>query len=174
MIKILSISDIRKNANGYIIDILAILSIYFIPTLSHLTEIPFYLFEPMRLFIILALLHSNKLNTYILAVSLPLFSYAIASHPYFLKSLIMAVELVLNVYLFHLFIKQKMAVHLSVLFSIIVSKLMYYLLKFLLIHFMFIQSELISTPIYIQVILIMIFSIYAYLIIKKMNLKKGL
>jgi len=34
-------------------DILAILFIYFVPVLSHLTALPIYYFEPMRILLIL-------------------------------------------------------------------------------------------------------------------------
>jgi hypothetical protein len=157
--------NLRKYKSSYLIDIIALLAIYLIPTLSHLTGVPFYLFEPMRVFIILALLHSNKQNAYILALTLPLFSFAIASHPYFLKSLIIAIELILNVYLYNLLNQKKMATYLSILFSVIVSKLAYYLLKFILIQSMLIESELVSTPIYIQIITIIIFCIYGFLVL---------
>jgi len=163
----LSITTLRKHTASYLIDILAILCVYFIPTLSHLTGVPFYLFEPMRVFIILALLHSNKTNAYVLALTLPLFSFAIASHPYFLKSLIISVELVLNVYLYHLLVQKKVSGYASIIISVISSKLAYYLLKFALIYFMFIQSELVSTPIYIQLITTVVFGFYAFLILPK-------
>jgi hypothetical protein len=163
----LSINNLRKYTSSYIIDILAIICVYFVPTLSHLTGVPFYLFEPMRLFIILALLHSNKQNAYILALTLPLFSFAIASHPYFLKALIMSVELVLNVFLYHWFVQKKMATYLSVLISITASKLIYYLLKFSLIQLMFIDSDMVSTPIFIQVITTLMFGVYGLLITMK-------
>jgi len=167
MEKTLSTSHISKNATGYLIDIFAVLCVYFIPTLAHLTGVPFYLFEPMRIFIILALLHSNKLNAYILAFTLPVFSFVIASHPVFLKSIIMSVELVINVFLFHQLVQKKVAVHWSIIISVVSSKLVYYLLKFALIQFMFFQSDMISTPIYIQAIITAIFGLYGFLIFKK-------
>jgi hypothetical protein len=167
MNNILSISNLRKNRVGYLIDIFAVFCVYFIPTLSHLSGVPLYLFEPMRVFIILALLHSNMINAYILAFTLPVFSFAIASHPVFLKSIIMSVELVLNVFLYKLLVQKKVAAHWSILLSVISSKLVYYLLKFLLIQFMLFQSETISTPIYIQVIMTCLFGVYTFLIIQK-------
>lgn len=175
MDKILSINSARKYMSSYIIDFIALLCIYLIPTLSHLTGLPFYLFEPMRIFIILALLHSNKTNAYILAFTLPIFSFAIATHPVFLKSIIISVELALNVFLYHLFMQKKITGYLSILFSVIISKVFYYLLKFILIQFLFIQSELVSTPIYIQVITTAIFCLYGYILfkIKRQKLKRN-
>ena len=170
-----SISHLRKNAAGYLIDIFALLLVYFIPTLSHLTGVPFYLFEPMRIFIILALLHSHKVNAYILALTLPVFSFAIASHPVFQKSLIMTIELTINVFLFYFFVQRKTAAYLSIIISVIVSKSIYYLLKFLFIQFMFLPNEVVSTPIYIQLIVTLVLGLYGFMvskIIKKDKLEK--
>jgi hypothetical protein len=160
------LDHLKKYFATYTLNILAIMLVYFIPTISHLTGVPFYLFEPMRVFIILALVHSNKTNAYVLALTLPLFSFAIASHPVFLKSIIMTLELVLNVYLYYLFVEKKMANYQAVILSIIGSKLIYYFMKFLLLHFLLIQTNLISTPIYIQLITLAVFGIYSYIIIK--------
>jgi len=159
-------SYIRKNIFTYLIDIVAVFCVYLLPTFSHLTGVPFYLFEPMRIFVILALLHSNKMNAYLLAFTLPVFSFAIASHPVFLKSIIISVELIINVFLYHQFINRKISGHLSILLSIIISKLVYYVLKYIMISALLIHTELFSTPIYLQVISTFIFSIYAYIIFK--------
>jgi hypothetical protein len=171
MDKILSSTYLRKNAFGYLIDILAVLCVYFIPTLSHLTGVPFYMFEPMRVFILLALLHSNKLNAYILALTLPIFSFVIASHPFFLKSILMSIELVLNVFLYYFLTQRKLAAYLSVFFSVILSKAAYYLLKFICIQLMFFQSDMVSTPIYVQFIITAIFSLYAFVLFKNQNIR---
>ena len=53
---------------------------------------------------------------------------------------------------------------LSMFLSIIESKIFYYLVKFLLINSVFISGELISTPIYIQLVMLVVFSGYFYLI----------
>ncbi|MBN2236741.1 MAG: hypothetical protein JW729_04230 [Bacteroidales bacterium] len=164
---VLSIQHFKKYLSSYLLDGLALLLVYFIPSISHLTGIPFYLFEPMRVFIILALVHSNKTNAYVLAFTLPLFSFAIASHPVFSKSIIMTFELVLNVYLYHLLVEKKMANYQAIILSVISSKLVYYLLKFGLIHFLFLQSNLVSTPIYIQFITLSIFAIYAFFMLRR-------
>ncbi len=165
-ITIILLDHFRKYISSYLLDIMAIGFVYFIPTLSHMTGVPFYLFEPMRVFIILALLHSNKTNAYVLALTLPLFSFAIASHPLFLKSIIMTLELGLNVYLYHLFVSKKMANYQAIVVSVISSKLVYYFLKFLLIHFLFLQSNLVSTPFYIQFITLSVFGLYAFILLR--------
>ena len=152
---------------AYLLDILALVLVYFIPTLSHMVGIPFYLFEPMRIFVILSLLHSNKLNSYLLAIGLPLFSFFISSHPVFVKAILMTFELSLNVFLFYLLTKKKVNAAIAIVSSLIISKLVYYLIKYILISNLLLNSELISTPIYIQVLTTMTFGIYAYIWIRK-------
>jgi hypothetical protein len=166
MDKILSTQHLNKYKWSYVIDLIAIILVYFIPTLSHLTGVPFYLFEPMRIFIILALLHSNKTNAYILAFTLPIFSFVIATHPFFLKSVIMSIELGLNVFLFYFLTQKKLSAYLSVFFSIIISKAAYYLLKFICVQFLLFKSDLISTPIYIQFIITIVFGLYTFIIFR--------
>jgi hypothetical protein len=51
--------------------------------------------------------------------------------------------------------------------SIAASKLFYYIFKYLFISYGLIQSELISTPVYMQIITSIIFSIYVSIIIRK-------
>jgi hypothetical protein len=166
MDKILSTQHLNKYKWSYVIDLIAVILVYFIPTLSHLTGVPFYLFEPMRIFIILALLHSNKTNAYILAFTLPIFSFVIATHPFFLKSVIMSIELGLNVFIFYFLTQKKLAAYLSVFLSIIISKGAYYLLKFICVQLMLFESDLIVTPIFIQIIVTVIISFYTFIIFR--------
>jgi hypothetical protein len=63
-----------------------------------------------------------------------------------------------------LFISEKLSNKiLSVFLSIIVSKVLYYLIKFLLINSAVMGGDLISTPIYIQIIMLFVLSVYIYL-----------
>ncbi|MFC2114752.1 hypothetical protein ACFLRI_05330 [Bacteroidota bacterium] len=158
----------RKNAvKAIVFDLFAILFIYFIPALSHMAAIPLYMAEPMRIVLILALVHTHKKNAYILALTIPVFSFFVSMHPLFYKSLIMGIELFINVGLFYLILKKTDKVLPSIAFSILISKLIYYVMKFALIHFAFIQSELISTPIALQFIILAVLSGYVFLLFKK-------
>ena len=75
----------RKKALGIgITDAVAVLFILAVPALSHLTSVPFYLLDPMRLAVLGALLASrSRVNGLVLAVALPLVSFAISGHPVF-------------------------------------------------------------------------------------------
>lgn len=150
-----------------LIDFAGLALIYLVPTLTHLTSLPVYLIEPMRLMLILAMVHTNKTNAYILSFTLPLFSFLISSHPVFLKVLIISLELALNVYLFYLFKNIIKKVFPAILMSIIMSKIIYYLMKAFIISFGMLDSSLISTPIFIQLLTTAFFSIYVYFMFKR-------
>jgi hypothetical protein len=135
--------------------------VYFLPELSGLLNIPFYLFEPMRVVVIISLVHTSRNNSYLLAVLLPLISFAFANHPSITKTFILSGDLLLNIFLFY-FLKRWYNVFLSMALSIILSKLAYYLAKYLLIQFSMIDGGLISTPLYIQLIIIVVLSSYSY------------
>ncbi|MFC1733866.1 hypothetical protein ACFL6I_26495, partial [candidate division KSB1 bacterium] len=147
---------------NFVFDLFALLFIYFIPTLSHLLSLPLYFIEPMRIMMVLALVHTNKRNAYIIAFTLPLFSTLISFHPVFVKTLLISAELCLNVFLFYYLTKWIKNSFFNLAVSIIISKVFYYFIKFLLIHTLFLDSTLISTPFLIQFIMIVILSSYVF------------
>jgi len=159
----LKLSDNRLKS--IVLNIFAISLIYFTPTISHVLGMPFYLFEPMRIMLILALVHTNRFNAYFLAFTLPLVSFMFSGHPFFPKVVLIGIELLLNVLLFYKFSSVVKNTFISVGLSIIISKVIYYLLKYLLISSLIMNSDLISTPIYIQLITILLLSAYAFIII---------
>lgn len=160
----LSIS--KLNLRSIVIDIFALAFIYFVPTISHLLNVPLYLVEPMRIMLILAIAHTSKRNAYLLALTLPLFSFLISAHPNVFKALIITLELMLNVWLFYT-LSTKVNQFIAIFSSIIISKIVYYLLKFGLISFAVLQTGLISTPLYLQLITTVAFSGYLFFILRK-------
>jgi hypothetical protein len=156
----LSISKIKNT----IFDLSALLLIYLVPTVSHLLSFPVYYLEPMRIMLILALAHTTRKNTYLIALTLTLFSMLISAHPSLMKTSLITAELLLNVWLFF-FLSEKLSNKtLGIFLSIIASKIFYYLVKFLLITSVLMNGELLSTPMYIQIIMLFVFSSYIYLI----------
>ena len=160
----ISVSSLQLNTKSLILDLFALAFIYFVPTISHLLNIPIYLVEPMRIMLILAIAHTSKNNAYLIALTLPLFSFLISSHPNIFKALIMTMELLLNVWLFYK-LSTKVNQFVAILSSIVISKIVYYLLKFGLISFAVLQTGLISTPIYLQVITSIVFSGYLFFVL---------
>ncbi|MDP3461265.1 MAG: hypothetical protein Q8S18_00585 [Bacteroidales bacterium] len=143
-----------------LIDIAALTFIYSLPALSHLLSLPVYLIEPMRMMLIIAMVHSSRANAYILALTMPLFSFLISSHPSFYKMLLISFELVLNVSVFYLIVDRVKHVFAAIFTGIVISKLVYYALKFGFIGFALIGGSLVSTPLLIQLITALIYSTY--------------
>lgn len=150
----------RKIPFLLIFNVAAVALIYFIPTISHVLSFPLYLFEPMRLILILSLVHTNRKNAYILAATLPLVSFMISGHPLLFKAFLISGELVLNVALFFVFLRFFQTKFTAILASLVVSKMIYYLAKYLLIHFALLETSLISTALWIQVGTMLLFSVY--------------
>ncbi|MDZ7777792.1 MAG: hypothetical protein U5L09_20335 [Bacteroidales bacterium] len=157
----------RNISFSLIFNILAVALIYFIPAISHALSFPLYLFEPMRLVLVLALVHTNKQNAYVLAATLPFVSFILSGHPLFFKAFLISGELVLNVALFFAFLRFFQAKFTAILASIVVSKAIYYLGKYALIQFAVLDSSLVSTALWIQVATMALFSIYVAFFFKE-------
>lgn len=162
----------RIDYKSIIFDFIALAFIYFVPALSHLFNLPIYLVEPMRIMLILAMVHTTKTNAYLIALTLPLFSFLISSHPNIFKGLIMTGELLLNVWLFFEISKKITNQFAAMLLAIIVSKMVYYLLKFTLISFAVLEPGLIATPIYLQLITSVVFSGYVFIMLNRNKFKE--
>jgi len=132
-------------------DILALGVVYLLPTLVHLTAIPFYIIEPFRLMILVSLVAmNNKQNTLLMAVTLPLFSFIIAMHPLFAKAMLISLEMVFNVLVYSWLIKKINKPFWVILISIVVSKAGYYLLKYGFISMGLLSMSLFSTSLLVQ------------------------
>ena len=164
MEKALSLIDLKSNIKTYLIDFSLLLMIYFLPAISHLFAFPVYYLDPMRIALVVALIHTSKKNAYIIALTLPLFSFLISSHPQIIKSFLLSAELVINLSLFYLLKDKLKNVFTSLFISILISKVIYYLLKFALISFALLNDRLFSTPFYFQLIAAVLLSTYIYLV----------
>ena len=154
------------NLKSLVISLCGLLLIYFLPDISNLLNIPLYLFEPMRVIIIIAVVHTSKENAYILAVLLPAASLLFSNHPSIIKTFILSGDLLLNIFLYFSLIKFKVNKFLLMSVCIVASKLAYYLAKYLLIQFSVLKGDLIATPLYIQILIVIILSGYVYLVDK--------
>lgn len=167
-----SIAITKSTIAKYVlVDLVLLISIYLIPAISHLNHLPIYMFEPMRFVLILSLIFTNRTNTIIIASSIPVFSFLFASHPDILKSLLIGFELSINIVLFYYFVRKYKSVFISMTVSIILAKIFYYALKYILIKIGLVNGMLITTPIYIQLILIIILSLVVFISFKSGNRK---
>lgn len=162
-----AISSRQPIAKSLVFDVFGLVAIYFIPAISHMFSIPFYLFEPMRLMLILAIAHTSKRNAVIIALTLPLFSYFISGHPIPPKALIMAVELMLNVVLFYYFARRLKHYFGAMIISILASKVAYYFMKYGILYYGVIDGDLFATPIYLQLILTVLYSSYLFVVFSR-------
>lgn len=156
-----SLSISKVDIKTILIDLSALLIITFLPALSHLIALPLYLIEPMRILLILSIIHTSKKNSYLIAIVLPAFSFIISTHPSIIKSVLIISELLINVYLFNLLIKYMNNNFVSMLGSILISKIYYYGIKYGFVLFGLIEGDLIATPVYIQLIVALLLSGYA-------------
>lgn len=159
--------SINSTARYILYDLLALTFIYFMPALSHMVSFPLYLIEPMRIAIIFSMLFTNNKNAYIIALTIPLFSFFISAHPGMVKSLLIASELLLNVFLFYFLFAKMGNSFAAMILSIIAAKLFYYLGKYLLLSTGFMEGSLISTPLLIQLSVALSLSIITVFVFKE-------
>lgn len=158
--KHISINEVR-------FDVLLIIVLLMAPTFCHLVDLSIRVFEPYRLAILASvILFRNTKNAYLLACVLPVFSLLVMSNPIPLKSLLMAIELVANVFLLSSLSKVMNSNFMVCFLSIIGSKILYYFLKIIFIRFEFMDGGLFTTPIYIQALIIATISLCFYLFVK--------
>jgi hypothetical protein len=144
----------------------ALAFIYFVPALSHTLALPVYFIEPMRLMMIIAIVHTSKRNAFIIAATLPLFSFLVSAHPHLLKMLLITAELLLNVWLFYFILKKSGNAFFSMLSGILISKGAYYLIKFGLISTLLMTGSLVSIPLLFQLLTTFVFCGYLFLIMR--------
>ncbi len=157
----------RNNIKSVVTDILGLAFIYFTPAISHLFNFPVYYLEPMRIMAIIAIAHTSRKNAYLLAFTLPVFSFLVSSHPSIIKTGLITGELLLNVWLFTFLSRILKNNFIAMLSSIITAKVAYYVMKSLLIQISLMEGGLMATPLIIQVITTIVFSAYIYLWLKK-------
>ncbi|MGA2822380.1 MAG: hypothetical protein ABSE72_02525 [Bacteroidales bacterium] len=150
-----------------LLDIVALIVVYFTPKIGQLVHLPFYMVEPMRLMVILSIAHSKRANSYLLALTLPLFSWAVSGHPEFYKMLVMTGEITINVFLFYYLIRKNDFVFLSMIISIVVSKVLSYIFYLVFFSMMFIREEAEPSFLIAQVISTLVFSFYIFFFLRK-------
>jgi hypothetical protein len=145
-----------------LLDLLFLTFIYFVPALTHLISLPVYFIEPMRLMLVFAILHTSRNNAFLIALTLPIFSYLISAHPSLIKSGLISIELFVNTLLFFQIVKRIPNAFWAMMIAVLTSKLLYYGIKFSLLNLAVMEGSLVSTPLMIQVVMMLLFSGYAY------------
>ena len=162
--------DLKNKIFVLISDILAFVLIMLIPTLAHLLPFPLYYLDPMRLILFgVYFANRNHYNAYLLALVLPVFSMLYSGHPAFYKAILISLELFLNIIVLHFLFRKEINVFFAVLISIVLSKLLYYLLKFAFIKWSLISGELFSTNLIIQIVIALGLSTFFFLFRRSIN-----
>ncbi|NOU18355.1 MAG: hypothetical protein HOO91_12435 [Bacteroidales bacterium] len=152
-----------------IFDFISIIVILFVPTVSHLTGFPFYIFEPMRLLVISYLIFSKNKNSYFLAILLPLFSFIFAGHPSLFKLPLVTIDLLLNVAFLNILLTKRFNIYFSIILSVIISKVVYYSLKAIFIYVGLLVNGLVETNIIYQIANLLILLGISFIYVKKSN-----
>lgn len=145
---------LHKHKNVLLIDVVILAALYLLPSFSHLTALPLYKLEPMRLALIVALLFTNRANTYLLAFTIPLASAWVTGHPVPFKALLMGIELSILVATYAYLVRwQRIPAFAALTAGILLGKLVYYNMKFIALGAGWLSGSLISTPWQTQLIL---------------------
>ena len=163
----LSSIQARNVSKALLLDIAALVLVMFTPKIGELIHLPFYMLEPMRLMVVLSIAHSSRANSYLLAFTLSLFSWAVSGHPEFFKMLVMTGEMTVNVFLFYYLLRKIDSAFLSMIISIVVSKVLCYALYLVFFSMMFLKEEADPSFLIAQVITTLVFSFYVFLILRK-------
>jgi hypothetical protein len=168
---------IKKEVIGKIVSDILMIGIFILITVFAKTRnFPLYVIEPMRIILIITIIFTNKANQYFFAIILPLISFFISGHPPIPKTLIIVCELSLNVAFFWLLEKKIGNIFLSIALSIILSKISYYIIKYIVFSFILREKFTIENDrIFEQVVIIVGLSVLGWfmdLIRKKVNEKK--
>jgi hypothetical protein len=144
----------QKHRSVVLVDVILLLALYLVPSISHLTAIPLYQFEPMRVALLVALLFTNRTNTYFIAVTLPLASVVTTGHPEPLKAVLMAIEFLVLVAAYGFLVRRlRIPVVAALAAAILVSKVIYYTMKYVALDAGWLSGSLISTPLQTQLVL---------------------
>jgi hypothetical protein len=147
-------------------DVLALAVICLVPALSHMSGIPVYFIEPMRVMLIVAMLASHRTNAYALAIILPLTSFLVSGHPEPVKMMIIMAELTLNTWLFYQLINRTAKPFLSMVTAIAGSKIFCYALYWVVFSFTFVRDEAGTTFLIAQAIVTLVLSTATWLFLR--------
>lgn len=159
---LLELSKTENKTGSAVMYAAALIFIYTLPAISHLINYPVYYFEPMKIMLILSIAHTGKWSSIFIALTLPAFSFIISDHPSLLYSFIMTGELLVCVLLFFALIKRVNNIFAAMSVAVIISKLFYFSVKFVLLQVSVINGELFTTPVLVQVFNIIVLSGYLH------------
>ena len=149
-----ALATISKYRNTFLIDVALLAALYLLPSFSHVTALPLYIFEPMRVALIIALLFTNRVNAYFIAFTIPLASAMITGHPEPFKALLMGIEFSIIVACYGYLVQMlRIPAFAALTAAIVAGKVAYYTMKFAALSAGWLTGNLVSTPPQTQLIL---------------------
>ena len=152
-----------KSIRTAVLDLLVVTTVYLVPSASHMLGLPLYLVDPMRLLLFFTVLTTGRTNVLFMALSLPFFSTLFSGHPVFPKNILISLELITNASLFYWLVGRGSQQWLAGAISVLLSKVVYYSLKALILGLGLMSGALISTVWYFQLLPLVLISAALYL-----------
>jgi len=149
-----ALAIINRHRNVLMIDVVLLTALFLLPSFSHLTALPLYKLEPMRIALIVALLFTHRKNAYLIAFTIPLASAWITGHPPPLKAVLMGIEFSVLVTGYTYLVRND---HIPAFFAlaagILLGKSVYYSMKFMALSAGWLGGNLVTTPVRTQLLL---------------------
>ena len=147
-----TISKTRSSARVMLIDAVLLAFICAVPALSHVFAIPFYKLNPMAMCLLAGMLLVRwKGNGYLLAMLLPVVSMLLSGMPVPAVCVCMVAELLSVVGVYDL-LERRAGAFVSILAALLSGKVVFYLLKALLVS----PAVLIGTNVWLQLAVVVV------------------
>ena len=160
-------SLVKSHLRTVIIDAALIVLLCLTPALSHFFGVSYHYFEPMRIALFAGLLLvDDKRNGYLLAALLPVASMLISGMPTPPICALMVLELMLNVFIFHLITKVSKSAFVGMLTGIVLSKVVFRLLKWGVISQGMMQTSELIANWQVQLVVAVVFAAVFALILR--------
>jgi len=151
----------KSRINTILLDVFILTAAYTSVMFAHLLPIPLYQLDPMKLFLMGAIMYSSRGNAIFMAVTIPLFSTIAVGHPIFPKNLIISVELIIFTVVVTSFVFHRFGSNGQFVLAILISKIAYYILKTVMISIGMLNTSLFSTGMKMQLIsVVILFSVF--------------
>ena len=148
----LQLSNDRSHYKTLLLDFIIIAGMYAAVCFAHIIPFSLYKLEPMKLFLLVAVLYSSRGNALLMAATIPIISTASSGHPIFPKNLIIGVELMAFAGILTSKTLQHQKVAVRFLSALMASKVLYYAIKALVIYSGWMSMTLFSSPVQFQIL----------------------
>ncbi len=150
-INIFNIATFQPLTKTLITDILVLLSFSLTLVIAHILPFPLYKLDPMKILVLVTVIYSSRWNSVAIAAALPILSFLSTGHPVFPKFLVMSSELMVFGFVLSSVHTRQSKKIIGFLSAILISKIIYYIIKGGIIALGYLDQPLISTAFYTQI-----------------------